>query len=151
MKHLSVIGYAILLAGLLISCSLPTALPTTSTLTPTPETIAATLIPSPQVDPLEEMIDPGDELDGMHFTTDDSIDFNIDIIAHCGEVQDKVAPNTWQDECTASAGDRASATAWVLRPTLLKKRCMLDKIPIKSDFRQSKINLPAFGTLISLK
>ncbi|MFC1879342.1 prolyl oligopeptidase family serine peptidase [Chloroflexota bacterium] len=68
--------------------------------------------PTPEY--VEGMINPGDEIDSMVFTTDDEMDINRIINAFCGwepkeqtdEVIDNITYHTAYFECGASPGDR---------------------------------------------
>jgi hypothetical protein len=67
MKRLACLTFEMLLVCMLASCGAPTSMPT----------------PTPISEPVAGMINPGDEIDGMLFTTTDDIDWDISLASLC--------------------------------------------------------------------
>ena len=86
MKRLPWFIILLLFSSILFSCAQPTETPTLS----------------------DEMINLGDEIDGMVFTTTDENDMHTTINAFCGWDPKEVINNTYYYECASSAGDLIS-------------------------------------------
>ena len=112
---------------------------------------------SPTAEPVEGMINLGDEIDGILFTTLDEYDMYISAFAYCGwdpvdrvvEEKDNITYRTAYFECAASPGD----------PIFLGCNPLAegsntddidgdwDKQKIEFSFNNQDVNLPSFGTL----
>jgi hypothetical protein len=95
------------------------------------------------------MINPGDEIDGMVFTTDDEFDFSIELHAYCGFEPVEESGTTATMACSASPGDQIlfgnCTGAGGSSPEDREKDW--PKLESEYTFDGQAINLPAFGYL----
>jgi len=100
-------------------------------------------------EPVEGMIHPGDEIDGMVFTTDDQFDFSIERHAYCGFEPVEETDTTFSQACSASPGDHVffGNCFGIGRDSLEDLDNTWQSLKSEFTFDGQAINLPAFGTL----
>jgi predicted esterase len=128
MKRLYWFIVLLLVSSILISCSQPTE----------------TLMPS------DEMINLGDEIDGMVFTTDDEQDMYITINAYCGWDPKEVIDTTYNFECAASPGDPiffGNCIAVAVDPSEDLDDAWKKLKNAKMTFDGKDVNISSFGSL----
>ncbi len=127
MKKLTFLVILILFFSILVSCAQPTETPTTS----------------------GEMINLGDEINGMVFTTTEEHDMYISFNAYCGWDPKEKTETTFYYECAATLGDRITFGNCIgimgdNTKDLDESWEILKKDEITFDGK--KVNLSSFGT-----
>lgn len=99
--------------------------------------------------PIEGMINPGDEIDGMTFTIDDEFDFSIERHAYCGFEPVEETDTTFTQACSASPGDHVffGNCTGVGGDSPEDLDNAWQSLKSEFTFDGQAINLPAFGTL----
>ena len=98
---------------------------------------------------VDGMINPGDQIDGMTFTTDDRIDWNIDLHNRCDFDSVEGPKNAEIFQCHASPGDRIffGNCIGVGYDTPEEVDEAWGEFHFEVTFDDQPINLPAFGYL----
>jgi hypothetical protein len=99
--------------------------------------------------PSNEMINPGDEIDGMQFTTSSKMDWDISLVSLCDMDSVEESETSSKMSCYTSPGERVffgnCAGVWFDDPEEADK--LWEEFNLEVTFDGQMINLPQFGYL----